>query len=67
MLYHGLSRMALLLQRDSTRLFPKLLRMFQNAFSARRIDIQLSDVPHALTVVNGKYYPKPYKLCELNT
>jgi hypothetical protein len=37
------------LQRDSTRLFPKLLRMFRNAIAS--LGTQPADVPYARTVV----------------
>jgi hypothetical protein len=43
------SRVALLLQQDSTRLFPILLRMYWNAFAT--LGTQPADVPFAITVV----------------
>jgi hypothetical protein len=50
------SRKASLLQRDSTRLFSKLLRMFPNAFAS--LSTQPADVPYAITVVSLKEYSK---------
>ena len=46
--------MASLLQRDSTRLFLKLLRMFQNAIAA--LGTQPADVPYAITGGRSEYY-----------
>ena len=51
------SRMASLLQRDSTRLFPILLRMYRNAFAS--LSTQPADVPYAITVV-------VFDVCNLN-
>ncbi len=44
--------MASLLQRDSTRLFPKPLRMFWNANAT--LGTQPADVPYAITVIKKR-------------
>ena len=46
--------MASLLQRDSTRLFQKLLRMFLNAFAS--LAAQPADVPYAITGYKSEYF-----------
>jgi hypothetical protein len=45
------SRMASLLQRDSTRMFPILLRMYRNAGAS--LGTHPADVPFAITVVGS--------------
>ncbi|HEX8358137.1 MAG TPA: hypothetical protein VF610_12020 [Segetibacter sp.] len=53
--------MASLLQRDSTRLFLKLLRMFQNAFAS--LSSQPADVPYAITGVSGGIFKNKLLSC----
>jgi hypothetical protein len=45
------SRMASLLQQDSTRMFPIPLRMYRNAFAS--LGTHPADVPYAITVVGN--------------